>query len=906
MRVSSGGGTMGLVSIRVGPTAELRTVLFTDIEGSTVLLRTLGDTYASILETHRILIRSAVLAHGGTEHSTGGDSFFITFPSAREGLAAALDAQVGLARHSWPDGVQLQVRMGLHAGEIEWAHGDAVGLAIHEAARIASAAHGGQIVVSSVLVELVAGALTSGVQLRSLGHHRLKDFDEPVELLQVLHPELADRFPPLRTASSVLEIPRARTSFVGREAPLASVLKMLADQRLVTLTGVGGAGKTRLALEAATRDEWRYRDGVSFVDLAPVADPSLVMAAIATSVRVQGEPADVEAMVLGYLADRQCLIILDNCEHLIDACAEAADKLLSGCRFVSILATSREALQVEGEHTFRVPSLDADGPGAEAVELFVARAEAVSSDLALDEAGLERVAAICRRLDGIPLAIELAASRLAHVSLDELGLRLDERFALLVGGGRRRVQRQATLQATMDWSWDLLGDQERAVLGALAVFAGPFDLVAAEAVCGVRPVIEPIASLVAKSLISLVDWDAGGRYRLLETVRLYALDRLVESGEVTARRDAHRDWYLARLEATDLDTLTDLAVVGDAILDFPNYRAALDWSTEQGRTDLFARMVLGGAQMWEMSPALIEETARLLHLIIDNPAQPAEYRANASALMSDLCTVTVDLPAMTRYAEAALEDASPPFRAMALMGLMRLDEAAETAEAAGLPLFARTCRSWAAATLIGNDPAAALRALDALRSLPDPAARSWNQRWCLIGSALARLALDDGVGALADACTLEDVERGNEAWGGSMWLYGSILHAMALGHTSRRQEARAVLRQVSEASLRDHYPVVAHDCLAALAYLASRDGDWLEAARLLEPVVSDARIRMFPMYFFVARLLADITRQLDGADAPLPSVTAFYEHAISGIPADPEAAARIERELTRFVLGQGG
>jgi predicted ATPase/class 3 adenylate cyclase len=887
-------------------TGELRTVLFTDVEGSTMLLRTLGEGYADVLEDHRGLIRAAVTDHGGTEHSTGGDSFFITFPSVREGLAAAVDAQLALSRYEWPKGLQLRVRMGLHSGEVTWTQGDAVGLAIHEAARIEAAAHGGQIVVSSVLAELIAGAPPCAVRLQSLGYHRLKDFAEPVELLQVCHPDLPERFPALRTASAPVELPRQRSSFVGRDQQLRAVVELIGSHRLVTLTGIGGAGKTRLAIEAAGQDAWRHRNGVFFVDLATVADPTLVPAAIAAGVRVQGEAADVEAMVVGYLSDRQCLVVLDNCEHLIEACVDITDLLLSRCPSLTLLATSREPLQLEGELVFRVPSLGTDGDAAEAVELFVDRARAVRSDLVLDEADLGQVATICQRLDGIPLAIELAAGRIGHIGVDELAQLLDERFRLLVGGGRRRAQRQATLQAAMDWSWDLLGEREQALLCGLAVFAGPFDLTAAEAVTGVRPVIDTLGSLVAKSLVSF-DGSAGpGSYRLLETVRLYALDRLIASREADARRDAHLDWYVARLETHTLDTMTDFEVVGSAILDFPNYRAALDWSENQGRKDLFARLVIAGAQMWEMSPSLIEETARLLHAVIEDPEQPAERRANASALMSDLCTVRADVRGMTRYAEAALNDASLPFRAVALMSLLRTDEAAEVAETVGLPLFARTCRAWSAASLIWFDPAGAVRAFDALCALPDPARRSWSRTWCLIGSVLARLAADDGVGAVADAIALEEVEQGNEAWGGSMWLYGSILHVMALAHVGQHQDARALLRQISTTALRDHFPMVTHDCLTALAYIADREGNKSEAARLLEPVVSDTRLRMYPMYFFVARLLDDFIEELAGDGPALPTATAFFDQAAAGIAADPEAATRIERKLSLFVLTADG
>jgi hypothetical protein len=458
----------------------------------------------------------------------------------------------------------------------------------------------------------------------------------------------------------------------------------------------------------------------------------------------------------------------------------------------------------------------------------------------------------------------------------------------------------------MDWSWDLLNQLERELLCGLAVFAGPFDLSAAEAVSGVRPAIDTLSSLIEKSLVSLDDTGGSGRYRLLETVRMYALDRLIASGEATVRRDAHRDWFLAQLEANTLDTITDFEVVGASIGEFPNYRAALDWSESQGRMDLFARITIAGAQMWEMSPSLIEETARILHVVIEDTEQLPVYRANASALMADLCTVLADVQGMARYAGAALEEASPPYRAMALQSLLRTDEAAELAESVGLPLYARTCRAWSAAPLIWSDPEHAVQVLEDLYALPVPTPRSWVQMWCLTASALARLASDDGDGAVADARALEEVDIGNEAWGGSFWLYGSILRSMGLAHIGRHQEARALLRETSETVLRDQFPFVANDCLVALAYIANREGDHPEAARLLEPVLADARLRMFPMYFFVGRLLNDLIEILAGTEAEPASVEVFLSYATTGTQADTETATRIDRELSQFVLSGDG
>ena len=729
-----------------------------------------------------------------------------------------------------------------------------------------------------------------------------KTFADPASPRNGSQPVPTDQFPQSMAVSAAVALPRPRSSFIGREGLLTDLLDVIRTQRLVTLTGVGGAGKTRLAIEAALRESWRRGDGVFFVDLATIADPDLLAATIAAAVRLQGEPTDLEVMLINYLAVRQCLVILDNCEHLIEACAELTDRLLTSCPSLTVLATSREPLRIDGEHTIAVPPLSTDGLASEAVALFLARARAVRSNFNVDTIGLECIAGICQRLDGIPLAIELAASRIGHMTIDDIAARLDDRFQLLAGLGQHRPARQATLEAAIGWSWELLSDQERALLRALAVFVGTFDLSSVEAVCGIRPVIDPIGSLVGKSLVVLADDIGHSRYRLMETVRLYALRQLVASGEESSCRDAHRDWYLTQLESHSLDTLNDYEVTGAGIREFPNYRAALDWSVHRGRKDLFARMVIAGALMWEMSPSLIDETARLLHAVIDDPDQPAAYRANATALMADLSMVRMDVAAMNQYAETAVDSAAPPFRALALVALLRTEEAAEVAEAAGLPIYARTCRSWTAATLIAFDPAAALRAFDAIRELDDPAPRSWNRLWYLIGSVLTRLALDDAEGALADARSLEQVESGNEVWGGSFWRYGSILRCMALAHLGRSDEARTVLAKVAAAVVRDHFPAVAHDCLTALAYITSCEGNRGEAARLLQPVALDGQLRMFPMYFFVARFISTLTVQPDGQGPALPTVQAFFEHATAGTTGDPGAAARIDQELSNFII----
>ncbi|HKV44222.1 MAG TPA: AAA family ATPase, partial [bacterium] len=519
------------------------TFVFTDIEGSTALLQRLGDTpYADALAEHRRILCTVFTDRGGQRVDTAGDAMLVVFPRARDAVGAAVAGQRALRAHRWPEDARLQVRMGMHTGEPVAVADEYIGLDLHRAARICRAGHGGQILLSRATASLIDERLPDGVSLRDLGTHRLKDLRSPERLFQVVHPDLPAEFPPVASVDThAHNLPHPVSSFVGRDREIAEVTRLISTSRLVTLTGAGGCGKTRLALRVAAAVLEAYPDGVWLVELAALADPALVLQSVASAVgvrEVSGHP--LPAAVVEHLRAKKLLLLVDNCEHLVEACAQAARTLLNACPELRVLATSQEVLGIPGEVAWRVPSLslpDVCGDSdiralaeCEAVRLFVERAAAVQPSFVLTARSAAAVADVCRALDGIPLAIELAAARVAALPVEEIAARLNDRFALLTQGERAALPRHRTLRAAMDWSYHLLPEAERALLRRLAVFAGGWTLEAAEAVCATDGavgfyVLDLLTQLVLKSLV-LIDQQAPARYRFLETVRQYGLVQL--------------------------------------------------------------------------------------------------------------------------------------------------------------------------------------------------------------------------------------------------------------------------------------------------------------------------------------------------------------------------------------------
>ena len=457
------------------PTGDVA-ILFTDIEGSTALWEQDGARMSRALAAHDALARSAVEGHRGRVVKMIGDGMHAVFDDALDALAATVDLQRALADPAATSGVNLLVRCGLHAGAVERRENDYFGSSVNRAARIMSAAHGGQVLLSQVVVDGVRDRLAGVITLRDLGNVRLKDLSSPEHVYQVVHPQLRQDFPALRSLEATPNnLPQQATSFIGRETELADVRSLLERARMLTLTGSGGCGKTRLSLQVAADALERFPDGAWLVELAPLADPGLVPQTVATVLGLKEAPGKSISQTLSeHLKDKRLLLLLDNCEHLLDACARLADALVRQCPGVQILASSREALGIGGEQAYRVPSLSLPDPKQahtpasvapfEAVQLFADRALLARADFQITEQNASTLASICYRLDGIPLAIELAAARVRSLSVEEINRKLDERFRLLTGGSRTALPRQQTLRSLIDWSYDLLTDAERALL----------------------------------------------------------------------------------------------------------------------------------------------------------------------------------------------------------------------------------------------------------------------------------------------------------------------------------------------------------------------------------------------------------------------------------------------------------
>jgi predicted ATPase/class 3 adenylate cyclase len=630
------------------------TFMFTDIEASTRRWEHDAAAMSAALAHHDEVVRTTVLVHEGTLLKHTGDGVLAMFDRAADALAAAVSLQRAMS------GEQFRIRIGIHAGAAEHRDGDYFGPTLNRAARIMTLARGGHVIASSAVATLVGNDLPADTALLDIGEHQLKDVARPERLCQVIGAGFDD---PLPAARPLEATPAART-FVGRHDELEQLVGLVHEHRLLTLTGVGGSGKTRLALELARRVGDRFADGVAVVELAPLSDPGEVVSTVASALDMPVVGSSIDRDLITFLRARSCLLVLDNCEHLLDACADLADALLSGCPGVVVLATSREPLAVDGERSWRIPSLslpDDESPlDSEAAQLFVTRARSARADFDAAQ-HLGAIAEICRRLDGLPLAIELAAARTAHLTAEQIATMLDDRFTLLTGGARRARQRQQTLQATMDWSHDLLGEHEQHLLRALAVFTGGCSLEAVLDVCADigAPVtlIDGLGSLVDKSLLIADETRRGEmRYRMLETVRLYAQDRLVESGQAAERRDRHLDWMARRVDAV-AEHSPHIADVADAIEpELDNLRAALDWAQTTDRPALVATLITDSWPAWWELLRSTEAIRRLAPAVaVCDGAMSPSARAGWRAALGMLAMEEMDGATITRCSSEILE-----------------------------------------------------------------------------------------------------------------------------------------------------------------------------------------------------------------------------------------------------------
>jgi predicted ATPase/class 3 adenylate cyclase len=644
------------------------TLLFTDIEGSTRLLQRAGDDYASLLEEHRRLLRAAFSAHNGVEVDAEGDAFFVGFASAQGAVEAAADAQQALARHPWPNDNEIRVRMGLHTGEPTTVNGRYVGLAVHQGARVMAAGHGGQVLMS----ESTRALLDDRFQIRNLGEHRLKDLSGPHQLYQLQVEGLPMDFPPLKTLENrPTNLPVLANALIGRTRELEEAQGLLArdDIRLLTLTGAGGTGKTRFALQVAAEQLERFPNGVFFVSLAPIHDWELVVPTIAQTLGLREQPGETRLETLTvYLRDKQQLLLLDNFEQVV-AAAPAIGGLLATAPHLHVLVTSRTPLRLSGEQTYPLPPLGLPDPDQlvdatglmehEAVRLFVERAQAATPDFQVSDANIQAVAEICIRLDGLPLAIELAASRVRALPPPALLRRLGQRMRLLTGGAQDVDERQRTLRATIEWSYELLVDSEKALFAQLGVFLGGCRLEAAEAICDPScerglELLTDLESLVDNSLLlQRPDQDGEPRFWMLETIREFAVELLDESGALAGARTKHAAHFHSLAEQIDVEARTgDQAVLyGRLDAENANLRAALEWARETDDGELLLALATPLWGFWATRGYIGEGRRALEDALALSGSRPAR------ALLG-LCTLRIlsgSLDGVTGAAKEALE-----------------------------------------------------------------------------------------------------------------------------------------------------------------------------------------------------------------------------------------------------------
>jgi predicted ATPase/class 3 adenylate cyclase len=626
------------------------TFVFTDIEGSTQLVQAIGEArFAAVLEDHGRLVGGAFDAAGGHRVRMEGDSFFYVFPRATSAVAAVVAAQRALAAHTFPEQVAIRVRMGLHTGEAslgsEATGADYVGYDVHRAARIANAGHGGQVLLSEPAHLLVRDALPAGVTVRDLGEHRFKDLGRAERVLQLIIGGLPADFPPIRSLNAVPNnLPTQVTSFVGRDREKAEGVRLFANTRVLTLTGPGGTGKTRLSLQIAAQVAHEFPGGVTFVPLAPIVDPELVAPAIVDALHLETAQSPPRDRLVQHLRDRRALLVLDNFEQVLAAATLVAD-LIRACPELKVIASSRGPLRISGEQEMPVPPLALPDPGAppermsqyEAVRLFIERAVAVKPGFKVTNENAPAVAEICARLDGLPLAIELAAARVRLLPPAAILTRLASRLGLLQSGARDLPDRQKTLRGAIAWSHDLLDEPGRRLFARLAVFAGGGELEDVEAICcsddlGVD-VLAGLDALVDQSLVRQEQHDAGARAIMLETIREFALERLDASPDVEAIRGRHAARFLALAEEAEPHILRveRRAWLGRLEREHDNLRAAFDFCAGTGRIAEALRLVAASWRFWHIRGHLHEGMQRVRR-VLDDPASRAHPAERERAL----------------------------------------------------------------------------------------------------------------------------------------------------------------------------------------------------------------------------------------------------------------------------------
>ncbi|WP_077104474.1 LuxR family transcriptional regulator [Mycobacterium terramassiliense] len=798
------------------------TLLLADVENSTGLWESQPEQMTAAFARLDEVLSQLLAAHGGMRpvEQGEGDSFVVAFARASDAVACAL----GLQRAPL---APIGLRIGVHTGEVVLrGEGNYIGPAMNRTARLRDLARGGQTVLSGVTEALVVDTLPPDAWLIDLGTHELRGMARPERVVQLCHPDLRTEFPTLRTPKSIAahNLPSQFTRFVGRRLQVTEVRKLSSEDRLVTLTGAGGVGKTRLAVEVASQSVAEYGDGVWYVDLAPITDPELVPVTVARALGLPDQPGrSTMDTVLHFVRDRQLLMVLDNCEHLLDACAEMVVALLSATPGLSLLATSREPLGVGGEATWRVPSLSV---ADEAIELFADRARLGHTGFALTDDSAAVVAEICQRLDGMPLAIELAAARVRALSLPEILGSLHDRFRLLTGGSRTAVRRQQTLRASVDWSHALLTEPERVLFRRLAAFSGGFDLDSAQAVAAGGEiqryqVLDQLSLLVDKSLVVADESGSRTRYQLLETVRQYAQEKLGESGEADAVRTRHRDHYTAMAALLDAPAGSDYEQhLEQAETEIDNLRAAFGWSRE--KFDLEPALALASSlqPLWQGRGRLREGLAWFnAALTGDNAPCPEVAGAVRASALADraLLATWMGEPDTLDQAQQALalalevDDPSLLARSLSACGYVAAytnPEAARRyfAEAIG-PARASGDRwslsqilaSQAAGAIVAGDPIAGRAAAEEGLDLADAIGDRWTSRRCRCGRGITQLWQGDLAGAVAQ---FREVAAEAEAAHDHVFRGDSLAYlGVALAHKGDADAARAAADAAVEAAV---------------------------------------------------------------------------------------------------------
>ncbi len=799
------------------------TLLLADVEGSTRLWETQAEVMTAAIARLNQVVGDVIAAHDGVHpvEQGEGDSFVAAFARASDAVAAAVELQrAPLA--------PIRLRIGVHTGEVQLRdEGNYAGPTINRTARLRDLGHGGQTVLSGATEQLVVDRLPEGAWLTDLGSHPLRDLPRPERVVQLCHPDLVNEFPPLRVLGTVVSqrLPAQLTSFVGRGTELTQLRELLAQNRVVTLTGAGGVGKTRLAIQVAAAMAPEFVDGVWCVDLAPLTDPELVAVTVARALGLPDQPGrSIMDSVLRFVRDRQLLVVLDNCEHLLDACAELVVAVLSEAARLTVLATSREAIGVAGEVSWRVPSLSrAD----EAIALFSDRARNVRPDFALTDDNAATVGEICARLDGVPLAIELAAARVRALSLAEILASLHDRFRLLTGGARTAVRRQQTLRASVDWSHALLTEPERILFRRLAVFLGGFEFDAARAVAGSSEVeryqvLDQLTLLVDKSLVVASDSEASEdrtRYRLLETVRQYALEKLGDSGEADEVRARHRDHYTAMAAVLDAPAGTDYEQhLEQANLEIDNLRAAFGWSRENSDGELALALASSLQPLWVTRGRLREGLAWFDATLADLDAHhtpvTAAVRARAladKAVLDNYLGATNSLDQAEQAVAIARDVHNPALLARTLTSygfiasLVYQTEVARECFAEAIGLARTVDDQWRLSQIlteqarcahIAGDPLGICAVAEEGRDLADAIGDRSHSRACRFYLAIVQQFGGDLAGSAAQ---LGEVAAEAEAAHDEIWRVTSLGgRSIALGRQGEATAARAAAEAILE------------------------------------------------------------------------------------------------------------